>query len=148
MYDKLLIVAQETVFQNQYSAYEIAEAIDKKYGQSRAFIEEAKSIIRDKLTENKISFILEGRVKSVYSLYRKMYTLNKSFDEIYDFYAVRIIVETELECYTALGLVHEHFKSIPPIHRCLIDKKVALCYNKSKRSSINIWGKCYGTRIV
>ena len=92
---------------------EVHEAIDKKYGQSRAFIEEAKSIIRDKLTENKISFILEGRVKSVYSLYRKMYTLNKSFDEIYDFYAVRIIVETELECYTALGLVHEHFKSIP-----------------------------------
>ena len=92
---------------------EVHESIEKKYGQSRTFIKEAKSIITDKLTENAIRFYLEGRVKSVYSLYRKMYTLNKSFDEIYDFYAVRIIVETELECYTALGLVHELFKSIP-----------------------------------
>ena len=92
---------------------EVHEAIDKKFGQSRAFIEEAKEILRDKLAENNVNFSLEGRVKSVYSLYRKMYTQNKSFDEIYDFYAVRIIVETELECYTALGLVHELFKSIP-----------------------------------
>ncbi len=92
---------------------EVHESIEKKYGQSRTFIEEAKKIITDKLSENKISFTLEGRVKSVYSLYRKMYTMNKSFDEIYDFYAVRIIVDTELECYTALGLVHELFKSIP-----------------------------------
>lgn len=92
---------------------EVHEAIDKKYGQSREFIEDAKRTISDKLHENGINFRLEGRVKSVYSLYRKMYTFNKSFDEIYDFYAVRIIVETELECYTALGLVHEMFKSIP-----------------------------------
>lgn len=92
---------------------EVQEAIDKKYGQSREFIEDAKHTISDKLRENGINFRLEGRVKSVYSLYRKMYTFNKSFDEIYDFYAVRIIVDTELECYTALGLVHEMFKSIP-----------------------------------
>ena len=92
---------------------EVHEAIEKKYGQSRTFIKEAKGIITDKLSENSINFALEGRVKSVYSLYRKMYTLNKSFDEIYDFYAVRIIVDTELECYTSLGLVHELFKSIP-----------------------------------
>ena len=92
---------------------EVHNSIEQKYGQSRNFIEDAKKLITEKLTENSIVFTLEGRVKSVYSLYRKMYTLNKSFDEIYDFYAVRIIVETELECYTALGLVHEMFKSIP-----------------------------------
>ena len=92
---------------------EVHNSIEQKYGQSRNFIEEAKKLITEKLTENNIAFTLEGRIKSVYSLYRKMYTLNKSFDEIYDFYAVRIIVETELECYTALGLVHEMFKSIP-----------------------------------
>ncbi len=92
---------------------EVHTEIDKKYGQSRTFIEEAREIIEEKLKENKINFTLEGRVKSVYSLYRKMYTLGKSFDEIYDFYALRIIVDTELECYTSLGLVHELFKSIP-----------------------------------
>lgn len=92
---------------------EVHSSIDSKFGQSRTFLEDAKKYIEEKLTENHIHFRLEGRVKSVYSLYRKMYTFNKAFDEIYDFYAVRIIVDTELECYTALGLVHEMFKSIP-----------------------------------
>lgn len=92
---------------------EVKESIEKKYGQSRDFIEEAKKIISDKLSESNISFTLEGRIKSVYSLYRKMYSQNKVFDEIYDFYALRVIVNTELECYTSLGLVHELFKSVP-----------------------------------
>ncbi len=94
--------------------YEEVEAeIEKKFGQSKGFLEEAKEHIAEKLTENHIHFRLESRIKSVYSLYRKIYTLGKTFDEIYDFYAVRIIVDTELECYTALGLVHEMFKSVP-----------------------------------
>ena len=92
---------------------EVQESINKKYGQSRDFLHDAKRIIDEKLKENNINFHLEGRIKSVYSLYRKMYTYNKEFDEIYDFYALRIIVDTELECYTALGLVHELFKSVP-----------------------------------
>ena len=92
---------------------EVQESVDKKFGQNRNFIEDAKAIVSEKLKENNISFRLSGRVKSVYSLYRKMYTQNKAFDEIYDFYALRIIVDTELECYTSLGLVHELFKSVP-----------------------------------
>ncbi len=92
---------------------EVHKSIDSKFGQSRTFLEDAKKYIEEKLSENGINFRIEGRVKSVYSLYRKMYTFNKAFDEIYDFYAIRIIVDTELECYTALGIVHEMFKSIP-----------------------------------
>ena len=92
---------------------EVSEEINKKFGRSRDFIDITKSQLSEKLAENNISFFLEGRVKSVYSLYRKMYSQNKAFDEIYDFYAVRVVVDTELECYTALGLVHEMFKSIP-----------------------------------
>ena len=92
---------------------EVHLEIEKKFGRSGNFIEDAKALLAEKLTENDINFYLEGRVKSVYSLYRKMYSQNKAFDEIYDFYAVRVIVDTELECYTALGLVHEMFKSIP-----------------------------------
>lgn len=92
---------------------EVEGEIEKKYGQNRDFLNDSKAFILGKLKENGIDAYIESRVKSVYSLYRKMYTLNKSFDEIYDFYAVRIIVETELECYTALGLVHEMYHSIP-----------------------------------
>ncbi len=92
---------------------EVKDSIENKYGQSLDVIESIRSIISDKLTENHINFTLEGRIKTVYSIYKKMYTQNKSFDEIYDFYAVRVIVETELECYTTLGLIHEMFNSIP-----------------------------------
>ena len=92
---------------------EIKAYIDEKYGQNQNFIENIRKTVEQKLKENHIHFTLEGRVKSAYSIYRKMFNQNKSFDEIYDFYAFRIIVDSELECYTAFGLIHEMFKSVP-----------------------------------
>ncbi len=92
---------------------EVNSDIERKYGQNQNFIENTRVIVSDKLGEYGINFTLEGRVKTVYSIYRKMFNQNKSFDEIYDFYAIRIIVDTELECYTALGVIHEMFRSIP-----------------------------------
>jgi len=92
---------------------EVNADIERKFGQNRDFLEEIRQYISQKLQEYKIHFHLEGRVKTVYSIYRKMFNQNKSFDEIYDFYALRIIVDTELECYTALGVIHELFKSVP-----------------------------------
>ena len=92
---------------------EVENYIKEKYGESVNFIENVTAQVEDKLRENNIHFEFKGRIKSVYSIYRKMYNQNKSFDQIYDFYAMRIIVDTELECYTALGLIHEMFKSVP-----------------------------------
>ncbi len=92
---------------------EVSDYIEAKYGQNQNFIENTRAYVAEKLEEYGIRFTLEGRVKTVYSIYRKMFRQNKSFDEIYDFYAIRIIVDTELECYTALGVIHELFKSIP-----------------------------------
>lgn len=92
---------------------EVKSKVEERFGLSRTLIREAKEEITKKLTENGIKFELKGRVKSIYSLYNKMYNQQKKFDEIYDFYALRIIVDTELECYTALGLIHEMFHSIP-----------------------------------
>ncbi|MBE6671623.1 MAG: bifunctional (p)ppGpp synthetase/guanosine-3',5'-bis(diphosphate) 3'-pyrophosphohydrolase [Ruminococcaceae bacterium] len=92
---------------------EVKESIQKKYGQNKDFLDRARDYIAEKLTENGIKFTLDGRVKSVYSTYKKMYEHNKQFDEIYDFYALRVIVDTELECYTVLGIIHDMFKSIP-----------------------------------
>ena len=91
----------------------VRKDIDRKFGQNQNFIENTKKQISAKLEENGIKCSLEGRVKSVYSIYRKMYKQGKNFDEIYDFYAVRIIVNTELECYTALGIIHEMYNTIP-----------------------------------
>ncbi len=92
---------------------EIKNDIEKRYGQNLNFIEHIRRQVDANLRENNIDFVLEGRIKSVYSVYKKMYTQNKSFDEIYDFYALRVIVGTELECYTVLGLIHEMFNSMP-----------------------------------
>lgn len=92
---------------------EVKTDIERKFGQNRDLIQNVRASIEEKLHENSIKYTLEGRVKSVYSIYKKMYNHNKSFDEIYDFYAIRIIVDTELECYTVLGLIHEMFSSIP-----------------------------------
>ena len=92
---------------------EVKGDIEKRYGKNRDFINNIKSEITEKLKENGFSFTVDGRIKSVYSIYFKMYNQHKSLDEIYDFYAVRIITKTELECYTALGIIHDTFKSIP-----------------------------------
>ena len=92
---------------------EVRDEIERKYGMSLGFIENIRGTVSEKLTENGIKFHLEGRIKTAYSIYRKMFKQNKSFDEIYDFYAMRIIVDTELECYTVLGIIHEMFNSIP-----------------------------------
>ena len=96
-----------------YGYAEVKADVERRYGEHTDFVEQIRTEVDDKMRENNIHFTLEGRIKSVYSIYRKMYTQNKSFDEIYDFYALRIIVETELECYTALGIIHEMYKSIP-----------------------------------
>ncbi len=92
---------------------EISEQVEAKYGKTQDFIASARKIIEEKLNEHHIRFVLEGRVKSVYSLYRKIYSQNRDFDDIYDFYALRVIVENEQECYMVLGLIHELFRSVP-----------------------------------
>ena len=92
---------------------EIQRYISEKYGEHEGVFNNVQDQIRKKIDENGIKFELSGRIKSAYSIYNKMYNQGKSFDEIYDFYAMRIIVDTELECYTALGIIHEMFKSIP-----------------------------------
>ena len=92
---------------------EIQRYISEKYGEHEDAFNKVQDHIRKKISENGIKFELSGRIKSAYSIYNKMYNQGKSFDEIYDFYAMRIIVDTELECYTVLGIIHEMFKSIP-----------------------------------
>ncbi len=92
---------------------EVKKDIDKRFGINKDIVTTNMSAIEQKIKEAGIDCHLKGRVKSVYSIYRKMYSQNKSFDEIYDFYAVRIIVNTELECYTVLGIIHDMYHSMP-----------------------------------
>ncbi len=92
---------------------EISEWINAKYGENLGFIEQIKEEVGKRLQEHGIPYTIKGRVKSIYSVYRKMYRSSKSFEEIYDFFAVRIIVDSEIACYTALGVIHEMYHSMP-----------------------------------
>ncbi len=92
---------------------EVSEDINKRYGENKDFLDKATDKVAESLHNYNIKFTLSGRVKTIYSIYKKMYNQSKQFDEIYDFYALRIIVDTELDCYTALGIIHEQFNSIP-----------------------------------
>ena len=79
-----------------------------------SFLENICQVVRRHLEDNGIhNMIIKSRIKSVYGIYRKMYMQGKEFDEIYDIYAVRIILDTVAECYTALGLIHDMYHPIP-----------------------------------
>ncbi len=86
------------------------EEMDKAHS---CFLEVVKDAISDKLRENGIEFDISGRMKHIYSVYRKMMGQNKELNEIYDLYAVRIIVDEMPDCYNVLGLVHDLFKPLP-----------------------------------
>ena len=92
---------------------QIVEYTNESYGAHGKVLKEAQEQIKQRLAENDIKCEITGRIKTIYSIYRKMNDQDKSLNEIYDYYAMRIIVDTESECYTALGLLHEMFKSVP-----------------------------------
>lgn len=92
---------------------EIIHSINQKRQEREAYLEEIKNSISEKLTESGISFYIEGRVKHFYSIYKKMYSQHKTLDQIYDLFAVRVIVDTVGDCYNVLGMVHDLYKPMP-----------------------------------
>ena len=93
--------------------YEIVDKISKKREEREKYINSIIEIIDEKLKEVNINAHLEGRAKHFYSIYRKMFMQNKTIDEIYDLFAVRVIVDSVADCYSVLGTVHELFKPLP-----------------------------------
>lgn len=92
---------------------EIAESINQKKSEREAFVAEIISALKEKMAQNNIECEITGRAKHFYSIFRKMYAQNKTIDEIYDLFAVRIIVNTVAECYAVLGMVHEMYTPLP-----------------------------------
>lgn len=93
--------------------YEIVEGINQKRNQREEFIAKIKRDLKEKLDEMHIDCTIDGRPKHFYSIYRKMFTQQKTLDQIYDLFAVRIITETMSDCYAALGVAHELYKPMP-----------------------------------
>lgn len=98
-----------------YAYSEIENILENKKEEREAFIEIIKSRIAQRFKSEEFAQPpqIDGRVKSIYSIYRKIFIGHKDIDEIYDKYAVRIIVTTIAECYNVLGLIHDMFKPLP-----------------------------------
>ena len=92
---------------------ELVEGIDKKREERLSFIEKIMEDIRYNLKLQNIDAEVTGRAKHLYSIYRKMQRDNKSLDEIYDLFALRILVNSVKDCYASLGVVHELYNPMP-----------------------------------
>lgn len=98
-----------------YAYSEIEHIMEIKKEEREQFIDSIKEKIRKRLSQEHFQKEPEisGRVKSIYGIYKKVYMHHKSMDEIYDKYAVRVIVSTVPECYLVMGIVHDLFRPIP-----------------------------------
>ncbi|MCI8648945.1 MAG: bifunctional (p)ppGpp synthetase/guanosine-3',5'-bis(diphosphate) 3'-pyrophosphohydrolase [Anaerotruncus sp.] len=92
---------------------EVERMLELKKEERQEFLERIKQRIRERLAGEYGEIYIDGRVKSIYGIYRKMYIQGKEFDEIFDIYAVRIIVDSVSDCYNILGIIHDLFQPIP-----------------------------------
>ena len=92
---------------------DISDQLDAKEAQTADLMAAIRSNIENRLTECGIHFHMYGRVKHIYSVYRKMYSQNKTLDEVYDLYAFRVIVDNITDCYNVLGHVHDLYNLVP-----------------------------------
>ena len=93
--------------------YELVEKINLKKSERQAFIDQIVGDVRSNIDHAGIHAQIDGRIKHFFSIYKKMVNQDKTLDQIYDLFAVRIIVDTVRDCYAALGLIHEMYKPIP-----------------------------------
>ena len=92
---------------------EIVEGIDKKKEERLKFLDKIMNDIRKDLKKHRIDAEVTGRAKHFYSIYKKMKRDNSTLEQIYDLFAVRIIVNSVKDCYSALGVVHEMYSPMP-----------------------------------
>ena len=92
---------------------EIKKLLSKKTKILQKSLDGLKKRIADVLFQKNIPFEISSRVKSINSIYRKMYVKGHPFEEIYDILALRIITKTEMQCYEILGLIHQMYKPVP-----------------------------------
>ena len=93
--------------------HEIEEALLLRKNERDAFLKDIQERVQEHLHEYSIESYLSGRIKSIPGIYRKMYMQGKAIEQIYDIFAVRVIVDNVNDCYNVLGIIHDMFRPIP-----------------------------------
>ena len=93
--------------------YDLVDQMKEKRKVREEIVNEAIVVLKKTLTESSISFEINGRPKHFYSIYKKMKKDNRDLSQIYDLYAIRVIVDTVQDCYGVLGIVHSLWKPLP-----------------------------------
>ncbi len=93
--------------------HEIINGLDKKREERLKFLEKIQEDLQEEIKDEGIKADVTGRAKHIYSIYRKMQRDNKTLDQIYDLFALRILVDNVKDCYAVLGIVHEMYTPMP-----------------------------------
>ena len=93
--------------------YDLVEKVNLRKPEREAFVNQIVKEVKEQMDEADIEAEVNGRVKHFFSIYRKMVNQNKTIEQIYDLFAVRILVNSVKDCYAALGIIHEMYKPIP-----------------------------------
>ena len=125
----------------------ILDLVNEKYEHRKSSLENLKKRLADLLFEHGIPFKMESRVKSIYSIYKKMYRKGHSFDDIYDILAIRIITGTVLNCYEILGMIHSIYKPIPGRFKDYIAMPKPNMYQSLHTSILTGDGQVYEVQI-
>ncbi len=126
---------------------EITKLLSKKAKTMQKSLDNLKKKIADILFQNNIPFDISARVKSIYSIYRKIYLKGHPFDEIYDILALRIITQTEIQCYEILGLIHKTYKPVPGRFKDYIAMPKANMYQSLHTTIVGGDGNFYEVQI-
>ena len=93
--------------------YDLVDKIDQRRSAREEFVQDIVDDVKKHIDNAEIRATIDGRVKHFFSIYRKMVNQEKTIDQIYDLFAVRIVVDSVKDCYAALGVIHEMYKPIP-----------------------------------
>ena len=126
---------------------EITKLLKKRAKTMTKSLDSLKKKIADILFANNIPFDISSRVKSIYSIYRKMYIKGHPFDEIYDILALRIITDNEMQCYEILGLIHKSYKPVPGRFKDYIAMPKANMYQSLHTTVVGGDGNFYEIQI-
>ena len=92
---------------------EIEKQLELKSKDRLHFVADIKQVLYDRLKDEISNVYIEGRVKSIHGIYKKTFMKGRTMDQIYDIFAVRVIVDSVADCYNVLGVVHDLFKPLP-----------------------------------